>query len=149
MDIGRGNGYPESALSNFSPKHFIFDGIECNSIEGVLQSFKFDNTEMQKYVCALIEKTAKFKGKKKKWWKKQELYWQGKAYKRDSLEYQELLNRLYQTAYDQCENFRRALKATDKAVLKHSIGKTKSTETILTVQEFCNRLTKLRDLEKL
>lgn len=145
MDIGSGNGYPESALSNFTPRRFIFDDIKCCSIEGVLQSFKFSNSDMQIYVCTLVGKSAKFKGKKKKWWQKQELYWKGIVYKRDSNEYQQLLNKLYQSVYDQCENFREALKSTRKATLTHSIGKNKINETILTTQEFCSRLTKLRD----
>ena len=48
MDIGSGNGYPESALSNFVPHPFTIDGIECNSMEGFLQSLKFENPDMQR-----------------------------------------------------------------------------------------------------
>lgn len=84
MDIGSGNSYPASSLSNFAPHPFVIDGIECNSMEGFLQSLKFKNIDMQKYVCSLVGKSAKFKGKKKKWWKTQTLYWQGKEYKRNS-----------------------------------------------------------------
>ena len=43
MDIGKGSGGVAGRLSNFTPRKFIFDGVECNSIEGVLQSFKFKN----------------------------------------------------------------------------------------------------------
>ena len=74
MDIGTGNTYPSNALSNFSPHPFVIDGVECNSMEGFLQSLKFDSVDMQRHVCTLVGKAAKFKGKKKKWWKKQELY---------------------------------------------------------------------------
>lgn len=145
MNIGSGNGYPASALSNFAPRNFIFDGVQCYSIEGVLQSFKFEDIEMQKHVCTLIGRAAKAKGANKKWWKKQELYWQGNVYKRDSEDYQNLLNRLYQTVYNQCEGYRNALQATKKATLTHSLGKSSINETILTKREFCSRLTKLRD----
>lgn len=65
MDIGSGNGYPESALSNFAPHPFIIDGVQCNSMEGFLQSLKFESIEMQNYVCSLVGKAAKFKGKRK------------------------------------------------------------------------------------
>ena len=41
--------------------------------------------------------------------------------------------------------FREALEATNGAVLYHTIGKSKESETILTKSEFCSRLTKLRD----
>ena len=88
MDIGSGSGFPSATLSNFAPHPFVFDGVECNSMEGLLQSFKFANPEMQKEVCKLVGKQAKFKGKKKKWWRTQTLYWQGKEFKRDSEEYQ-------------------------------------------------------------
>jgi predicted NAD-dependent protein-ADP-ribosyltransferase YbiA (DUF1768 family) len=52
MDIGSGKSYPLNALSNFAPHPFRVDGVECNSMEGFLQSLKFKNPEMQKYVYA-------------------------------------------------------------------------------------------------
>lgn len=149
MDIGSGKKYPASALSNFTPRSFIFDGVQCNSLEGILQSFKFKAVPMQEEVCTLVGKSAKFKGQEKKWWQKQELYWKGVIYKRNSEEYQELLNRLYMTVYEQCPKFRSALEATKKATLTHSIGNNKIRETILTTTEFCSRLTKLRDYGRL
>ena len=84
MDIGSGTGYPSSALSNFSPHSFVIDGVECASMEGFLQSLKFSDPEMQKHVCTLVGKKAKFKGKKKRWWRDQTLYWRGKAIDRHS-----------------------------------------------------------------
>ena len=143
MDIGSGNGFPSATLSNFSPHSFVFDGVECNSMEGLLQSFKFSNPEMQKEVCKLAGKQAKFKGKKKKWFRTQTLYWQGKEFKRDSEEYQELLDRAF-NALATNEGFKKALLATGNSTLTHSIGKTKQSETVLTRTEFCSRLTKIR-----
>ena len=144
MDIGSGNGYPSAALSNFAPHPFVLDGVEIASMEGFLQSLKFKNVDMQKYVCTLVGKTAKYKGKNKKWWQTQILYWQGKEYKRDSKEYQFLLNRAYNALYQQNEGFRKALEASKPGILTHSIGKTNENETILTQSEFCGRLMKLR-----
>ena len=69
MDISSGSGYPASSLSNFAPHEFIIDNIKCASMEGFLQSLKFQNPEMQKYVCSFVGKAAKFKGKNKKWQK--------------------------------------------------------------------------------
>lgn len=144
MDIGSGSGFPSGALSNFAPHPFVIDGIECNSMEGFLQSLKFSNPEMQKEVCKLVGKAAKFKGKKKKWWRTQTLYWQGVEIPRDSQGYQDLLDRAFD-ALAQNSGFRAALLATGSSVLTHSIGKTKITETVLTRQEFCSRLTKIRE----
>lgn len=142
MDIGSGNGYPSSALSNFAPHPFVLDEIEIASMEGFLQSLKFKNIDMQKYVCSLVGRTAKFKGKDKKWWQNQTLYWQGKEYKRDSKDYQILLNRAYNALY-QNESFKKALHSTS-GVLSHSIGKNDESKTVLTQAEFCGRLMKLR-----
>ena len=143
MDIGSGAGFPAGTLSNFAPHPFVIDGVQCNSMEGFLQSLKFKDAEMQKSVCLLVGKAAKFKGKKKKWWKTQTLHWQGREIKRDSEEYQELLDRAFD-ALAQNASFQKALLATGTAVLTHSIGKTKITETVLTRSEFCSRLTTIR-----
>lgn len=71
------------------------------------------------------------------------LYWQGKEIPRDSDEYQELLDRAY-NALGQNESFRKALLATGNAALTHSMGKRKTNETVLTIQEFTSRLYRLR-----
>lgn len=144
MDIGSGSGYPSCSLSNFAPHVFYIDGVRCNSMEGFLQSLKFKDPNMQIEVCKLVGIKAKNKGRKKKWWKTQTLYWKGVEYKRSSPEYSLLLDRAYDCL---CKNlkFQRALLATNNATLKHSIGKRKQNETILTQKEFCSRLTHLRD----
>ena len=148
MDIGSGSGYPSSSLSNFAPHPFELDGVKCASMEGFLQSLKFESPEMQEYVCTLVGKAAKFKGKKKKWYTTQTLYWRGQPIKRDSQEYQELLDRAY-NAFNENSGFRKALEATGDANLTHSIGKNKISETVLTTREFCSRLMKLREQNRL
>ena len=144
MDIGSGNGYPAGALSNFAPHEFIIDGIECASMEGFLQSLKFSNPEMQVEICKLVGKAAKFKGKKKKWWRNQILYWKGKEYKRDSEDYQKLLDKAYNQLAKN-DGFKKALLATGNATLTHSMGKNKISETVLTTKECVSRLTKIRE----
>lgn len=143
MDIGSGSGYPASALSNFAPHPFVIDGVECNSMEGFLQALKFKSPEMQVEVCKLVGKTAKFRGQKKKWFRTQTLYWQGVEYKRDSKEYQALLDRAYGELAKN-EGFQRALLATQHATLTHSKGKSDASKTVLTTSEFCGRLMKIR-----
>lgn len=144
MDIKSGGGYPAASLSNFAPHPFIFDGVNVASFEGLLQSFKFDKEHIQVEVCKLTGLAAKKRGRAKNWQEKQTLYWKGVSYKRDSNEYQELLDRAYQALCDQNEGFRKALLATGNAVLHHSIGRSKKSETVLTKTEFCSRLMKLR-----
>ena len=144
MDIGSGSGFPAGSLSNFAPHGFTIDGVECASMEGFLQSLKFSSPDMQREVCKLVGKAAKFKGKGKKWYRTQTLYWQGKEYKRDSKEYQELLDRAYNELAKNT-SFQKALLATRDATLTHSIGKKKINETVLTASEFTSRLYRIRE----
>jgi predicted NAD-dependent protein-ADP-ribosyltransferase YbiA (DUF1768 family) len=144
MDIGSKNGYPSSALSNFAPHPFVIDGVKCNSMEGFLQSLKFSNMEMQEHICTLVGFNAKQSGKGKNWQRTQTLYWRDKTYDRHSQEYQDLLDRVY-NALAENDGFKKALLATQDAVLTHSIGRTDNSETILTRQEFCSRLTRIRE----
>lgn len=144
MDIGSGSGYPESNLSNFHPHAFIVDDVKCASMEGFLQSLKFKSPEMQIHVCTLVGKGAKFKGKKKKWFRTQTLWWKGIEIDRHGEEYQELLDKAYKEL-SKNRGFRRALLKTHNATLKHSMGKNKKNETVLTVSEFCSRLTRIRE----
>lgn len=147
MNIGAGSGYPGSSLSNFAPHRFTIDGVECASMEGFLQSLKFKSADMQVEVCKLVGKAAKFRGKKKKWWRDQTLYWQGNPIARQSKGYQALLDRAYE-ALSENVKFQKALLATQNATLTHSIGKSKESETVLTEREFCSRLTNIRKLLK-
>ena len=146
MDIRSGGGYPGSALSNFAPHRFVFDGVECASMEGLLQSFKFDKAHIQVEVCKLVGKAAKSRGsdRSKSWQRVQTLWWQGVAMPRRSQEYQDLLDRAYQAMFEQSEGFRKALLATGSAVITHSLGKNKEADTVLTAREMCSRLMKLR-----
>ena len=145
MDIGSKTGFPSGNLSNFSPHPFVFDGVECASMEGLLQSFKFDKPHIQVEVCKLVGKKAKFRGKKrnKAWKRAQTLWWKGVAYERKSKEYQELLDRAYDALATNTK-FQNALLATRNATLTHSLGSSKQSDTILTEAEFCSRLTKIR-----
>lgn len=148
MNIGSGNGFPQGNLSNFSPHPFTVtwrgNTLECNSMEGFLQGLKFSNPEMQKYVATLVGMKAKMKGKNKKWWKEQRLWWFGESFDRHGPEYQELLDVAYE-ALSNNASFRRALLATMGATLTHTIGKTDPKQTVLTVSEFCDRLMNIRE----
>ena len=83
-------------LSNFTKRSFIFDGVSCRSIEGVLQSLKFENDCVQKIVCGLWGVQAKLAGELGADWKAtQMLYWKGVSYRREGEEYRKLISCLY------------------------------------------------------
>ena len=143
MDIGSKKSGPAGKLSNFTPRPFIFRDVECNSMEGLLQAFKFKDPGMQKHCCTLVGFKAKKFGSKKNWQRTQTLWWQGNAIKRDSEEYQQMLDEAYDALYTN-EKAKKTLLASGDANLTHSIGRSKISETVLTKQEFCSRLMKIR-----
>lgn len=147
IDIVSKGEYPSWALSNFAPNRFYFDGVDCWSMEGLINAFKFDDEEEQKEICSLVGIVAKVRASHKEWWHEQKLYWRGVTYERESDEYQDLLDRAY-LALAQNSAFRKALLATGDKILTHKIGGQKSSETVLTEQEFCSRLNWIRYLIK-
>lgn len=123
---------------------FVVDGVHCNSMEGFLQSLKYPSIIDQMKMCQTIGYHAKILGRNKKWSEHQTLFWQGVDIKRDSEQYQVLLNNAYNALYTQSKLFREVLdKTTGK--LSHNIGNNIQEKTILTNIEFCGRLEKLRD----
>lgn len=145
MDIDSRAEYPASILSNFAPHPFTFDSVWCASMEGLLQSLKYDDLVIQVEICKLAGIAAKRQGIKrdKDWKQEQKLWWRGVAYDRSSDEYQQLLDRAFE-ALSQNPDFQRALLATGSSVLTHSIGKSDKSDTCLTEQEFCVRLETIR-----
>lgn len=117
-------------------------------MEGFLQSLKFKNPDMQEHICTLVGAKAKKSGANKNWQRDQTLYWRGQSIKRDSQEYQDLLDRAYLAMFSQNTKAQKALLATGDANLTHSIGRRKINETVLTAQEFCSRLMEIRSYLK-
>lgn len=78
------------------------------------------------------------------WKTENALWWRGVKFPRDSDEYQELLDQAYLAMARQNEAFCKALIDSGEATLAHTIGKNSKMDTILTRDEFCSRLEKLR-----
>ena len=148
MDVGSRGKYPAGKLSNFTAFRFMVDGVVCESMEGFLQSLKFENSESQRATCGLVGFSAKKKGKGRnsRWKSMQTLWWNGKSYKRNSKDYQQLLDKAYNCLFEQNESFRKCLTDAGKAIFTHSIGNSNKKETVLTESEFCKRLQYLKDV---
>lgn len=78
------------------------------------------------------------------WKNEQVLYWNNAEYPRESVEYTELLNRLYKSVYECDPSFKKDIEASKKYILDHSIGVEDKTETVLTKDEFLEKLTMLQ-----
>ena len=144
LDI-RSNGlYPSNVLSNMCSNGFLFDGMECGSMEGVLQSLKRKELDKQRQICNMRGGNAR-KMSVTSWQTDQIVWWKGQAIDRQSEEYQQLIRRAYQAMFEQSERFRDALMQTRGITLVHTIGEPSPYKTILTPSEFCSILTDLRD----
>lgn len=145
IDIHSKAKYPSCELSNFAEHHFVLDGIQCNSIEGFLQSLKYMSSKNQLKVCLKVGTEAKSAGDKKRLWKiTKKVYWQGKCMGLFSDELQTLIDRAYLACFEQCPEYRKALLDTANEKFSHSIGKTDARNTILTAYSFVKRIEMLR-----
>jgi predicted NAD-dependent protein-ADP-ribosyltransferase YbiA (DUF1768 family) len=144
LDIKSKAPYPAGSLSNFAPHSFVLDDVRCASMEGFLQSLKIEDKAEQDRVCGLAGPVAQSVGRKYDWRIAATLWWRGKGHDRLSAAYQALLDRAYQALFDQSESFRAALAASGDARLTHTIGKSDPHGTILTADELCSRLERLR-----
>ena len=134
------------ALSNLAPYPFTFDDVLCSSMESFIQSLKVQDINVQKDICA---KSGLFCNSIKDmfgdWRENQIVFWKGKAIKRDSEGYIELIQNAYDFLYIQSPLFRFALRSSKGYNLIHSIGLQDKTQTLLTEEEFISILDNLRD----
>ena len=144
IDIRAKAPFPAGELSNFAPHRFMFEGVPCACMEGLLQSWKISDPTEQRHVCGFPGPHAQSVGRKYDWSVTGTLWWNGQPIDRLSDAYQALLDRAYHALFTQSEKFRAALAATGTSQLVHRLGKHDPCETILTADEFCSRLLQLR-----
>ena len=159
------NGYiPESSkwinvsygLSNNTSKllsnlfHYEFNFYDCDfgSIEGFFQGIKFKDPEVQKLVFKYSgrEAVALKDASGYDWTTTGNIYFLGKEIKRDSIEYDNLINELY---FRVLKNplYRNVLKKCNLPII-HPIGKESKEETTFTRYEFEHMLNSLSSYVK-
>ena len=130
------SGTYSKVLSNLFHYDFVFRGKNLRSIEGFFQGIKFKDIEMQNMVLEYsgIESNCIKVAAERDWKETGIIYWQGKEIKRDSLEYDEMVDELYISAI-QNPLYRSILKKIDKLII-HSIGEENKENTVFTRYEF-------------
>ena len=132
-------------LSNLFPYDFKFKGYHLHSIESFFQAIKFPDVKMQKKLFnysgkeALVLKEAT----NYNWQEDGFIYFKDKKIKRDSLEYDLLIDELYISAI-QNDFYRNAIKNCPLPII-HIIGKESKKETVFTRYEFEFMLNCLHD----
>ena len=135
----------EKRLSNLYHYSFEIDGMNMNSFEGFIQSLRTPNIDIKKDIWLSSGFIAWKKGQGIDWWSKQEVYWISNPIDRHSSEYTDLITKVYDCIFEQCEDFRKTLEESLPYKLKHTIGKTNKNETLLTNSEFLGQLNRLRN----
>ena len=144
LDI-RSNGlYPSNVLSNLCSNGFRFDGRICGSMEGFLQSLKYQDVDKQRQICSMKGGNAR-KRSVTSWQTDQIVWWKGCPVDRQGAEYQQLIRKAYLAMFQQSQRFRDALMQTRGMTLVHTLGNTDAYSTILTPQELCGILTEMRE----
>ena len=130
------SGTYSKVLSNLFHYEFVFRGKNLRSIEGFFQGIKFKDVEMQNMVLEYsgIESNCIKVAAERDWKEAGIIYWQGKEIKRDSIEYDEMVDELYISAI-QNPLYRNILKKIDKPII-HSIGEENKENTVFTRYEF-------------
>jgi hypothetical protein len=134
------------ALSNLFPYEFTFKGCQAKSVEGVLQSLKHGNPEVQHIIYGYAGKDAyhtRAASFENDWRNEYYLHCGNKLIDRFDIEYQNLLNEIY-IAVSSNPLFASTLRYTGDRVLLHSKGVSEPDETILTPREYIDRLTIIR-----
>ena len=149
IDVGYKNkGDLPQMLSNLFPYEFKFRGKKLASIENFFQGIKFKDKKIQNYVFKYYGTQAvHVKAASDYNWKENGIiYWQGKPIKRNSLEYDLLINELYISAI-QNPIYRGVLRNCNKDII-HSIGEVQKENTTFTRYEFEFQLNCLKDFVK-
>ena len=143
-----------SPLSNLYPHSFTLcynhpcyrDVITCPSMESFLQGLKIKDPYLQYvFMTKYSGMMAKKMGMVLDSWKKEQLlYFEGKAYERESAEYIELITYAYDSLYKSNPIFREVVLPRFKDYhIIHSIGCDNKSETVLTEMEFRYQLNRL------
>lgn len=146
LDVHSSSAWPSRDLSNFAPWKFVLDGVACGSMEGFVQGLKFEDPAEQAAVCAMVGYPAKRRGANRNaaWQSNHTVWWLGQPVDRFSPGYQRLLDRAYAAMTMANPGFGRALLATGELKLTHRIGSVDPRFTVMTQEEFCSRLTRIR-----
>jgi len=136
----------ETSRQNPQYDNFMFEGEKINSVNSFLQgAISEDAFIRQQIIQEPIEIALERAKLIKPQYDYRELHWNGKHFKRDSIDYQSLLTRIFDARYENDLKFRQAIRVSKKYELFHSKGKNNPRETILTIDEFLAQIKRLQN----
>lgn len=146
-DISDERGFPFGMLDPSAPVRFEIDGVKCASLDGFVESLKFERIIDQKNISKRVGNDARKRGIEKDNPGNQKadrmLYWQGDTFKRNGKTFNRLLARVFREMAKNAR-YQAALMATQDADFRYPKGKTNKKDTVLTKKELTDNLKKLR-----
>lgn len=146
-DISDDRGFPFGMLDPSAPVRFEIDGMQCASLDGFIESLKFEKIKDQKNITKRVGNDAKKRGIQKDNLGNQtasrKVFWQGESFNRNSKKFKDLLSRVFREMAKN-PNYQAALMATEDSDFTHSKGKTNKKDTLLTKKELIENLQELR-----
>lgn len=132
-------------LSNLFHYEFEFRGKKLHSIESFFQGIKFKDKNIQDLIFEYsgMDSNCIKVASDYDWTENGIVYWQGEPIKRDSEEYDNIVDELYISAI-QNPLYRGVLKNCNKDII-HSMGAENKSETVFTRYEFEKQLNCLKD----
>ncbi|MBQ9267360.1 MAG: hypothetical protein IJ867_03395 [Clostridia bacterium] len=124
------------ALSNLFPYEFTIQDKKLSSIEAFFQGIKIKDKTAQDFVLRYngMDANSNKAASDFDWKESGMVYWKGTPIKRNSREYDDLVDELYISAI-QNPLYRNVLKNVDRPII-HSIGEVDKKETVFTRYEF-------------
>lgn len=146
-DIHPEGRHPEDILSRLCNNDFCYENVQCGCMEAFLLSLRYQDPEIQRKVCRMDSSDLSHFLKwypAPDWIEKQILWWKGDPMKRDSREYQRLIFEAFSEMFVWSARFRFVLMQTENKKLIYNSGNHDPSKSLLTDEEFCDILTKLR-----
>lgn len=139
------NAVLKAKTNSTADSSFEFAGKKIASVNAFLLALKEQNPIQQTQILQLSKDNLKTAAQQVKLvYDDRVLYWQGKKIPRNSQEYKNLLKRIFSARFNHDINFRNALRAAKNYLLVHTIGKTSTSDTILTEKEFIGLLKEMQ-----
>ncbi len=140
------HGAMPKVLSNLFQYEFYFKGHKLQSLEGIFQGFKIKDKKAQKLLFkyhGLNSNNIKM-AQDYDWKEDGVVYFQGKAIKRDSKEYDDFIDEMYVSIL-QNPLYRNCLKKVGQKYILHALGGKTKFDTVFTRYEFEYELNALKD----
>jgi len=144
MEINIGSKSTETDwLSNFAPTSFQVGEIQFASVEGFLQGIKFpeeDPRRTEAFRSVGINAKRLGRGAERKF-----VWWRGRKIVYRSVRHLALIQRAIRAKFEQNQDARKALIATEGMTITHDLGHPESPKTSLPSNIFCYILMKIRE----